>query len=70
MFFKILRDGIFLVVQGLGLGAFTAVVPCSIPGQGTNIPQAAWPSQKTVCLNAKDRDHIFMKEKRMPFQAL
>ena len=46
MFSKILRDGIFLVVQGLGLGAFTAVVPCSIFGQGTNIPQASQCSQK------------------------
>ena len=32
--------------QWLGLGAFTAMVPGSIPGQGTKILQAAWCSQK------------------------
>lgn len=36
-----------------------------IPGWATNIP-----AKKTVCLNAKDRDYIFMKEKSMLFQAL
>ena len=34
-----------LVVQWLGLGAFTAVGLGSIPGQGTKIPQAKWCSQ-------------------------
>ena len=40
------RTGNSLAVQGLGLGAFTAVGPGSIPGQGTKIPQATWHSQK------------------------
>ena len=31
-----------LVVQWLGLHAFTAKGPGSIPGQGTKIRQAAW----------------------------
>ena len=34
------------MVQWLGLGAFTAMVPGSIPGRGTKILQAAWCSQK------------------------
>ena len=37
-----------LVVQSLGLGAFTAKGPGSTPGQGTKIPKAAWLSQKKV----------------------
>ena len=44
-----LRDimvGTSLVVQWLGLGAFTAVGPGLIPGRGTKVPQAAWLSQK------------------------
>ena len=36
-----------LVVQWLGLGAFTAMGPGSTPGQGTKVPQAARRSQKT-----------------------
>ena len=32
--------------QGLGLCAFTAKGPGSIPGWGTKIPQAAWCGQK------------------------
>ena len=35
-----------LVVQWLGLCAFTAKGVGSIPGQGTKIPQAAWCGQK------------------------
>ena len=35
------QQGISLVAQLLGLGAFTAVGLGSIPGQGTKIPQAA-----------------------------
>ena len=31
------------MVQWLGLRAFTAEGAGSIPGQGTKIPQAAWP---------------------------
>ena len=34
------------MVQGLGLCAFTAEGPGSIPGWGTKILQAAWCSQK------------------------
>ena len=35
-----------MVVQWLRLGAFTAMGPGSIPGQGTKIAQAVWCSQK------------------------
>ena len=35
-----------LAVQWLGLGAFSAVAPGSIPGQGTKILQAAQRGQK------------------------
>ena len=35
-----------LVVQWLGLSAFTAVGPGSIPGRGAKIPQATRHSQK------------------------
>ena len=35
-----------LAVQWLGLGAFTALALGSIPGPGTEIPQAARCSQK------------------------
>ena len=38
--------GSSLAVQWLGLGAFTAVDPGSIPGWGTKILQAAWGGQK------------------------
>ena len=34
---KEVKDGNSLVVQGLGLSAFTAVGPGSIPGKGTRI---------------------------------
>ena len=35
-----------LAVQWLGLGAFTAKGPGSIPGWGTKIPEATWGDQK------------------------
>ena len=34
------------MVQWLGLGAFTAGAPGSIPDWGTKIPQGAWHEQK------------------------
>ena len=40
------------MVQWLRLGAFTAVGPGSIPGQGASIPQAEWCGQK------KKKDHV------------
>ena len=43
---KIPDLGNSLVVQWLGLHAFTAEDPGSIPGQGTKIPQAASHGQK------------------------
>ena len=44
--FKDVIKGSSLVVQLLGLGAFVAVAPGSIPGQVTKIQQTAWYSQK------------------------
>ena len=41
MTFKRRKQGSSLEVQWLGLGAFIAVGPGSIPGWGTKIPQAA-----------------------------
>ena len=41
------RSGSSLVVQWLGVSAFTAVGLGSVPNQGTKIPQAAQHSQKT-----------------------
>ena len=38
------------MVQSLGLGAFTAVFPRSVPGWGTKIPQAERPGQKLQIL--------------------
>ena len=35
-----------MAVQWLGLHAFTAECPGSIPGRGTKIPQAAWLGQR------------------------
>ena len=40
LYFKVGDLGSSLVVQWLGLCAFTALGPGSIPGQGTKIPQA------------------------------
>ena len=39
-------EGNSLVVQWLGLSAFTAKSVSSVPSQGTKIPKAAWCSQK------------------------
>ena len=36
-----------MAVQWLGISAFTAVGPSSIPVQGTKILQAVWYSKKT-----------------------
>ena len=41
-------SGNSLVVQWLGLCAFTAEGLGSIPDRGTKIPQAAWCSQKII----------------------
>ena len=38
-----------LLVQWLGLGAFTAKDPGSIPSWRTKIPQAGWYGQKYIC---------------------
>ena len=45
---KHVEVGTSLVVQWLGLGAFTAKGPSSIPGQGTKIAQAVWHDQKKL----------------------
>ena len=44
-----------LVVQWLGLCAFTAEGLGSIPGQGTKIPQATWHSQR---IKKKNRRYV------------
>ena len=46
--FQINKAGNSLVVQWLGLGAFTVVARGSIPGRGTKIPasRVAWPKNK------------------------
>ena len=48
--FKKIGVGNSLVVQWLGLSAFTGEGPSSIPGWGTKIPQATWrgPPQKKL----------------------
>ena len=46
--FKTFTLGNFLAVQWLGLGAFTARGPGSIPGRGTKILQAAWCGQNKI----------------------
>ena len=51
-FFKI-----SLVVHWLGLGAFTALGPGSIPGRGTRILQASQCGQKK-----KSKNEIFQRE--------
>ena len=43
---KMIYPWSFLAVRWLGLGTFTVVVPCSVPGWWTKIPQAAWHSQE------------------------
>ena len=47
-------SGNSLAVQWLGLGAFTAEGPGSIPGQGTKILQATWHSKKTKQTNKQN----------------
>ena len=49
--FKELIQGNFLAVQWLGLRAFTAKGPSSIPGHGSKIPQATWSGQKKININ-------------------
>jgi len=44
------NTGNFLVVQWLGHGAFTAEGLCSIPGQGTKIPQTTCHSQIIIIM--------------------
>jgi len=46
-----------LVVQWLGLGAFTAEGLCSIPGWGAKIPQAEWPKERKK--GEKRKLHLF-----------
>ena len=36
------KGGNSLAVQWLGIGAFIAEGPGSVPGEGAKIPQAAW----------------------------
>ena len=43
---RVVAFGNSLVVQWLGLWAFTAKAMGSIPGRGTKIPEAAWCGQK------------------------
>ena len=49
-----IKEGNSLVVQWLGLIAFTAEGPGSFPGRGTKIPQAAQCGQKNKNLKNKD----------------
>ena len=55
-----MKSGISLVVQWLGLHAFTAEGPGSIPGQGTKISQAtlACPPPPTSKKTKKKRDEV------------
>ena len=56
-----MRPGNSLVIQWLGLGAFTArafLLQSSIPGGGTKIPQALWHSHthtKQILIKKKSR---------------
>ena len=45
------------MVQWLGLSAFTAEGPGSIPGPGTKIPQAAWRGQEKTQKTNKKKPH-------------
>ena len=38
------------MVQWSGLLTFTAEGPCSIPGEGTKIPQASWHGQIIIII--------------------
>ena len=52
---KKVNIGKFPEAQGLALSAFTAEGICSIPGQGTKIPQAKLPKKQAK----KECQHIF-----------
>ena len=52
-----------LAVQWLGLGAFIAVAPGSIPGQGTKIPQAMGKTKKKKDKTSTEMDiHNFKSQ--------
>ena len=53
-----------LVVQWLGLGAFTVEGPGSIPAQGTNIPQAMWYGGKKKEVKKKLSDITYLMKFR------
>ena len=53
-----LIQGNSLAVQWSGHRAFTAKGPGSIPGQGTNIPQAAWCSKKKERERERERERV------------
>ena len=59
-----LSFGSSLVAQWLGLGTFTAMDPGSIPGQGTNIPQATRDGQK------KENGRLKKKQRSPSFKPL
>ena len=45
-FFKMVNLGTSLIVQLLGLGAFTAMALGSVPSQGTKLFHVMWPKRK------------------------
>ena len=51
------------MVPWLGFGAFVAIGPSSIPGQGTNIPRAEWYSQKKKKKKFKQKNKTLTKKK-------
>ena len=62
-------SGNTLAVQWLGLQAFTAKGPGSIPGRGTKIPQAVWHSQKKnkgqfCMIQTKIKGHMSFRKKK------
>ena len=59
------KHGNFLAVQWLGLYAFTAEGPGSIPGWGTKIPQATRPKKRT-----KKKKREEKQENTIPFVPL
>ena len=52
------------MVQLLGLGAFTAVAPGSVPGQGAKIPQAGKPHTVQPKQNKKQTNKKTCSEKQ------
>ena len=46
----IVRINPALVVQWLGLGAFTAMAPGSVPGQEIKVLKTVWPKEKGLAL--------------------